>query len=487
MIINRIAIFLGLTSLLWVFLPAAFALKLPAELKASLQKKLPVARFRIDGALEVNDGSLYLPLIPIHISKTSKPQTLLKAAFPNMTSPDCLFFENGWCFLKVLSVEKWRTFIPLNELPSELQQAVLSTRLASDLIVPDNFVLPSSMKSITGSVAVAVKDIVIKSGVEAPTKENKTEKSVTVPNSVTSATSGGWILVTSPATGKVSLFTYPELKKTIEFPMEGTPSGITYANGKVYIADQSKARVLKLDPYHKLFLGQIDLPKGSVPKDVVALPDGKLIYVSENMHSDVAVFETDTDRLLVRTKVHSYPGKMAISPDGTMLLILSVPDGRVSMLSPQTQRFIGTIPVGSLPNGIAINTSGKVAYISNRVSNTVSVLDLVHHNVILTLKTGIGPTGLAIDANNKRLYVANAKDNSISIFDLASNRKINDIKLPLDLDFPGSLTFLPDKKHILVSSESTEALGLFDTTSQSFEKIASVGHTSDQCLWIPGQ
>ena len=107
---------------------------------------------------------------------------------------------------------------------------------------------------------------------------------------------------------------------------------------------------------------------------------------------------------------------------------------------------MGTIAVGSLPSGVAINADCKTAYISNRVSNTVSVVDLAKRAVILSLKTGIGPTGVTVDSENKKLYVANAKDNSITVFDLTSYKKISDIKLPLDLDFPNSLTFLPDKK-----------------------------------------
>jgi len=467
----------------------ALALKLPASLKSSLQDTLSVDRFRLDGAVETEKGALYLPLLPL-TGKINEKKISLKASFPSQDVPDFLLFSNGWCYLKVLLTGHEQTVLSLEDLPAELQKALLSTRFPPDLIVPEHFVLPPSLKPIAGTIAIAIKQPSTNHANKPSQSEELTRGSVAVKTGERSdahVSKEGCILVTSPATGKVSLLSFPELIKIIEFPTEGTPSGVAYAAGKVYIADQSKGRILKLDPYHKIFLGQINLPKRSTPKDVAALPSGKLIYVSESLFNDIAVIEADADKLLLRTKVNCYPGRMAITPNGNLLLALSVPDGKVSLLSTRDQRYLGVIKVGSLPNGIAISADSHMAYVSNRVSNTVSVLDLVHQTVVNNINTGAGPTGVAVDSDNGKLYVANAKDNSIGIYNLKTYSKMQEIKLPMDLDFPGSLTLLPDKQHILVSSESTDAVGLLNTESGTFEKIASVGHNSDLCLWIPAQ
>ena len=102
-----------------------------------------------------------------------------------------------------------------------------------------------------------------------------------------------------------------------------------------------------------------------------------------------------------------------------------------------------------------------------------------------TLKTSAGPTGLVLNDDESRLFVANAKDNTISVFDLNQHKKLDDIKLPLDVDFPGSLMLLPDRKHILVSSESTDTIGLIDASKMAFEGQPSIGHSSDEFLWVP--
>jgi len=462
----------------------ALALKLPNSVETALREALQIERIRLDGAIETKAGELYLPLLPI--SKISTKKIFLKAVFPAKDAPDFLLFDNGWCYVKVLVLGHDQTILALDELPVHLRKSLISAQFPSDLIVPEHFFVEPSLKSIVNNLAVTIKRL--------PTKDSGKPKHS---GEVSSSYKNGeqtdehinkepCILITSPATGKVSLLSFPELIKIIEFPTEGTPSGIAFALNKVYIADQSKSRILKLDPYRRAFLGQITLPKRSTPKDVAALPSGKLVYISENLFNDVAVIESAAgDKLLSRTKVNNYPGRMAISPNGKLLLVLSVPDGKVSLLSTQDQRYLGVVKVGSLPNGIAISADSHIAYVSNRVSNTVSVLDLIHQTVVNSIQTGAGPTGVAVDSDKEHLYVANAKDNSIGVYNTKTFKKIDEIKLPIELDFPGSLTLLPDKIHMLVSSESTDAVGMLNIESSKFEKIVSVGHNSDLCLWIP--
>ena len=138
-----------------------------------------------------------------------------------------------------------------------------------------------------------------------------------------------------------------------------------------------------------------------------------------------------------------------------------------------------------MPNAVVFSKDSAFAYISNRVSNTVSIIDVAKRQTVGTLPTGTGPTGLAITTDGQRLLVANAKDNTISVFDIPKREKIQDIKLPLDVDFPGVLFMMPDGLHVLVSSASTEAVGILNVEKLEFEKQPVIGHTSDEMLWLP--
>jgi YVTN family beta-propeller protein len=449
----------------------ALATRLPAALRNQIVEDFPGAKIRLDGAIETKTGELYLPVIPDADASGKNQETKIESK--TIREPNIFSCGNGWFYLRVLKRGQIRTVSVPADLPEGVRKSLLSCKLSADLIVPESFALPKSLKSLAGELDISIIDDVRPN--PAPRKQAEQPK----------APVHGAISVSSPSTGKITLLNDTTLEKIADFQTEGTPCGMAYAAGKIYIADVSKNRVLKLDPKRKQFIGQINLPGHSAPKGVATLPDGKLLYVSESGTNNVAVFEVENEKLLVRTKVLPGPTRMAITPNGEALLVLNAPSGKVTVLSTQTQKVLGIVTVGTLPNAIAMSEDSEHAYVSSRVSNTVSVIDISKHKVIETLKTGAGPTGLTLDGTGTKLFVANAKDNTISVFDLEEHTKLDDIKLPLDVDFPGELTLLPDKSKILVSSESTEAIGILSVANLAFESQPVIGHTSDEFLWVP--
>src|SRR5690606_36596202 len=77
----------------------------------------------------------------------------------------------------------------------------------------------------------------------------------------------GKLFVTSPATGKI-LVMGKDFKKIAELQTDGTPGGMTFSNGRLFIADQTKNRILIVNPEANKFDGQIDLLPGSSPRGV---------------------------------------------------------------------------------------------------------------------------------------------------------------------------------------------------------------------------
>jgi YVTN family beta-propeller protein len=474
-----IAFFLGLvllsSTLLWA--PSAHATKIPQNLKEGILKDFPGAKFRLDGSFETSHGELFIPIIPAKTTHQSKSEITLQAALPSRQEPNFLVFGDAWCFVRMVARGRFHTIKLPSDMTDSFRKFVLSGKLSEDLIVPEHFILPSSLAPIVGDLAIQLADDALVKGVEDGTQPAKKQTKV--------INTGGSILVLSPNTGKISMLDAKTLTKITEFSTEGTPSGFAFAQGKIYIADQSKNRILKLDPKSRQFVGQIDLPAHSAPKGVAVLPSGKLLFIAESATSFVSVFDTTTDKIVTRTKVTTGPAKVAVTPNGSQVLVLNTPAGKLTFMSALTQKLLGVMSLGTLPNDIVISSESDKAYVSNRLSNTVSVIDLLRRTVLETLKTGAGPTGLVLNDDESRLFVANAKDNTISVFDLNEHKKLDDIKLPLDVDFPGSLLLLPDRKHILVSSESTDAIGLIDAAKMSFEGQPTIGHSSDEFLWVP--
>lgn len=481
------------------FLQPVLATRLSAELKAAVVAVFPESKIRLDGAIETKTGQLYLPLMPptpkVATDKTAKPPPVaaiqLRAKFPETESPDALFFSNGWCYLRVIKKGTVKSTISSTALSEKLRKDLFVCKFVPDLIVPDNFSLNKAMKPLAGDLAISILPEAVAKPKTAGAGTTATAAATTSAGTKTSgqaqvadATGHGAVFVCSPGTGKITMLDDKTLEKITEFPTEGTPAGMTVADGRLYIADQGKSRILILDPKKRQFLGQIDLTPKSAPKGLASLPNGKLIYASESAAGNVDVIETETGKVLLKTKVLAGPSRVVMAPNGTMIVVLNPPSGQATLITTSNQKVFGVVKVGANPNAVVFSKDSAFAYVSNRVSNTVTIIDLAKRQAVGNLETGAGPTGLALTNDGERLFVANAKDNSISVFDVAKRTKLQDVRLPLDVDFPSSLFLMPDGEHVLVSSASTDALGILNVAKLEFERQPIIGHTSDEMLWL---
>jgi YVTN family beta-propeller protein len=455
------------------FVFPACATKLSPQLAASLKVQDPHVNMRLDGSVEMHQNDLYLPVLPAKESTAEKVE--LQHRFPESGKADFLSFSNGWCFLRVFSKGETKTILSGKELPESLDKQLLAGHFPGDLLVPEKFVLPDRLRDLAKDLPVTLKGEVPKNAPINGTIEIKHGQAAATRIAV---------FVTSPAIGKITLLDEKTLEKIAEFPTEGTPGSLVGAQNKLYITDQSKSRILILDPRKRQFIGQIDLPAKCSPKGIVAVPNGQLLYVSEYTTSNIDVIETATGKVLLKTKVPAGPSRMAITPDGNFILVLNPPACRATLISTKDQKVVGTVVVGTLPNAIAISKDSNTAYVSNRASNTVSIIDIPSKRIAGTLPAGTAPTGIALDHEGKRLFVANAKDSTISVFEVATRKKLEDIKLPPDLDFPGGMMLMPDGKHIIVSSATTEAVGVLNTTDLKFDSLPQVGYPTDQFVWM---
>lgn len=468
--------------------PAAGATRLPVDLKEVVRAHFPDVQGRLDGSFQTK-STLFLPLKPT----TPVPGAVkLELALPNAENPEFLYFSDGWCFVRVVHTGATTT-IKLPQLPEKIKKHVMTLKFPSDLLVPDGFVLPISLKPIAGDLTLAMVNET------APVKKPPVVESKPLPalNSNTSApidnaivenrvdVGDGILLVTSPACGKLALLDEKTFKKLDDFTTEGTPCGIAYYNGIAYIADQTKHRILLFDPNKRAFLGQIDLGSKCAPKGILALPKQKLLYVSESATNTVAVLELPSGRVLSRTKVAAGPGRLAVTPNGNYLVVLNVTAGLVTIISTLNQKPVASIIVGASPSFVTITKNSQYAYVTSRGTHHLCVIDIAKKQMVNKIKVGTAPTGLEFNEDESKLYVANAKDNTIWIIDAKTNEKLEEIKLPLDVDFPGEITMLPDGKKLIVASEATDTVGILNLETLKFDEQSQLGFSSDEIRWLP--
>lgn len=454
------------------------ATRLPAEVRQQAMTVWDRGTVRIDGSIALPDGSMVLPLVPAGLlKKPTKGEPILK--IPEKVEPPLLvFYDNGWGHIRCSKKGDVLTILLPPNLPEAVTRKLQSVKFPTDLIVPEGIVLPKSLKHLVGDLNISLMDdaAIARPDFGQPRTEHGLNKAYT---------GAGTYALISVRRGSITLLDGKTFSKLAEFPTEGTPCGMDFIGGKLYITDQAKNRVLLLDPVSRKFLGQIDLAPASTPKGIAGLPDGKWIYVSESGPSNVAVIETSTGKLLLKTKVPTGPGRVAVTPDGIYLLVLNVTSGELSVVSTYNQKLVGSIKTGSIPSGIAINGNDKLAYVSNRGSDSVSVVDIGKRTILHTIKTSAGPTGLALSKDGNKLIVACGRDNSIAIYDTKTYTKQKEQKLPLDIDFPGTICLTPDGKNVLVTSQQTDTVGVYDADTLELKQQLRIGHPTHDILWIP--
>jgi YVTN family beta-propeller protein len=454
------------------------ATRLPADTRKLIQEIFPAGNLRLDGSVELPDRNLLLPLIPSSAFRRAKNESTWKYP-PNSAEPDLIVYENGWVHFKTDRKGPTVTLKWPDGVPDAVKKRILGMKLPGDLIVPNGFVLPKSMQSIIGDLNIPlVEDVALMK----PDLSRKLHFSSGTQKEYKGA---GTFALVSIKDGTIVLLDGNTFNKISDFPTEGTLCGMSYLDGKLIVADQAKSRVLVLDAINRKFLGQIELPPNTAPKGIVALPDGKSIYVSLSGSSEIAVIDTESGKVFAKAKVPIGPSRMAVTPDGVYVALISVTAAELSVISTYNQRVIGTVKLGSGPTGLVIHPAEKIAYVSNRYTNTVSVVDLSKRTVLNTIKTGTSPTGLAISNDGTKLYVAHGRDNTILVFDTRTYQKLHEIKLPLDVDFPHNIALTPDGKHLIVTSQQTDTIGVMDTTTLEFIKQTQLGHTSQEIIWMP--
>ncbi len=439
-----------------------------------VQNLFPSSHVRLDGGLTTRDGDLYLALLPLS-GAVKKGRTELELSYPDEKQPELVLYNNGMGFIK-LHKKGDASYIHLpGDLPDKVKKRLFTYRLAPDLIVPEGFVLPKSLRGLAQELSVSVADDAVVLSPEFGKKQAKK----------TRYSGKGVIFLTSVSAGTITIIDTEKLTKVAEFPTEGTPCSMDYVDGKLYIADQTKNRILILDPDLHRFIGQIDLPPGSAPKGLAAAPSGQWLYVSESGTGNVSVIETAKQKVLVKTRVGAGPGRMMITPDGLYLLVLCSTAGDLTVMSMYNQKVVSNIKVGAMPVAVTVSSDSKHAYVSNRMANSVTVIDLSTRSVAGTIATPNGPGGLLLSPDNLTLYVACGRENKVAVYDTRSLAKLHDIEMTAPIEFPGWLCYLPGRKKILVVSQQSDAFGVIDTDTMTLKVVPGPGHPSHESHFQP--
>jgi DNA-binding beta-propeller fold protein YncE len=176
----------------------------------------------------------------------------------------------------------------------------------------------------------------------------------------------------------------------------------------------------------------------SYPAGIAVAPNGKFVYVAENVGDHISIVDPATGEIVERFPTDHYPYGVILGGDGHLFVSAwggtTISDFHV--LADGKLAYGGRIEVGRHPSSMAV--SGSRLYVALAGSDRVAIVDTRSRRVTSYLQDsapdappeGSTPNALAISADGKRLLIAEADNNAVAVFDLATRKLLG--RIPTD-------------------------------------------------------
>lgn len=232
---------------------------------------------------------------------------------------------------------------------------------------------------------------------------------------------------------------------------KATKSGVIILGSQQYHALNERGR----EEARRTGRGEFAFPAG-----IGASPDGKHLYVAENLSNKVAVVDLTTRKVVAKVEVGEYPYDCVVAPNGKLVYVSNWGSQSVSLIDTAINQVVGTIGVGDHPNDLELTRDGRILYVANGNSNTVSVIETRLGRAVAAISTamhpkspiGSTPNALALSPDEKTLYIANADNNNVAVASVADPDEGRVTGFIPTGWYPTSVRVSPDGKQLIVAN-----------------------------------
>jgi DNA-binding beta-propeller fold protein YncE len=171
-------------------------------------------------------------------------------------------------------------------------------------------------------------------------------------------------------------------------------------------------------------------PGTRYPAGIGVSPDGRFLYVAENLADSLAVVDLARGVVTRRFATEPYPYGVAVTPQGRVYV--SAWGGNTLQVVRRVgnlHRSAGRIAVGRHPSTLLLSRDGSRLFAASGSTDRVAVLDTRSGRVLRHLLDpppagpgeGSTPNALALSADGTRLFVAEGDANAVALFDLSAS------------------------------------------------------------------
>ncbi|MGE5101954.1 MAG: YncE family protein, partial [Deltaproteobacteria bacterium] len=254
-----------------------------------------------------------------------------------------------------------------------------------------------------------------------------------------------------------------------------------YRQQGIEVVDATSGRVLQ------------DLPQASAFIGLAFSPDGRALY-SSGANSDVVYRyrwergrATLDDSLVLARKAPRatgtrYPSGLALSPDGKTLYVAENLADSLAVIDVANREVIQRLPVGRYPYDVVVDKNG-VVYVSAWGANTVSVFHQEMNGWLgatSQMTVARHPSALLLNPDGTRLFVASGSTDHVAVVDTKTQRVIARLLDPPPAGpnegaTPNALALSPDGTRLFVAEGDANAVGIFNLSATTANVAAAHG------------
>jgi len=146
---------------------------------------------------------------------------------------------------------------------------------------------------------------------------------------------------------------------------------------------------------------RVVVPTGDGAADVAVAPDGREVWVANEMAHTLSILDARTRRVAATLETPGrQPVRVVFTPDGRQAWVPLHADDAVAVYDVATRALLGVVALPPAermgPIGLLMAPDGRRAYLAHMGADWVAVLDVPGRRLLRTFATGPGPDGLAL-------------------------------------------------------------------------------------------
>ena len=153
----------------------------------------------------------------------------------------------------------------------------------------------------------------------------------------------------------------------------------------------------------------------------------KYLFVPNRGSGDIAVIDTEHDKVIATIPVGQVPHQVAVSMATRRIVASNTADNTITIIDLDTWKPVATLALGVEPEHMQINRDGTLLAVGNIGAGTVSLVSLATARELTRVEGLIAPHNLTFSRDGSRLFVANLGADHVSVVDTALGRVVDEI------------------------------------------------------------